>query len=188
MKKLQLVTLLKGVGNNFPTFYHPLPASKIASLTYIYKKTFPTMKRGHIGEVLDTFHEEIFNELLNNRNGVLLPKGMGKLFIITKEKSKVGIPMMSYILSIGEKIGIVGFTTDLNKKGFIDSSLWLFVLSDRKLRKVREKYKEDFMFYMNYFKINKRNNNIFDIDSKKPYISNIKETEDPLKGYNEFEI
>jgi hypothetical protein len=41
---------------------------------------------------------------------------------------------------------------------------------------------------MNYFKINKRNNNIFDIDSKKPYISNIKETEDPLKGYNEFEI
>lgn len=188
MKKLKLVQLLKGVANNYSSFYRPLTFDQIASLTYIYSKQFPGITRGKVGEVLDTFHEEIYNELLNNRNGVILPKGMGKLFIITKEKSKVGIPMMSYILSIGEKIGIVGFTTDLNKKGFIDSSLWLFVLSDRKLRNVREKYKEDFMFYMNYFKINKRNNNIFDIDSKKPYISSIKEIEDPLKGYNEFDI
>jgi len=41
---------------------------------------------------------------------------------------------------------------------------------------------------MNFFKRNKMNDKIFDIDSKKPYISIIENVEDPLKNYNEFEM
>jgi hypothetical protein len=189
MKKSQIPHLLLNAPRHCPSYYYPSGSDfDTAKLWAYYKKQIPNFRKRDIGIILDTFHEEIFNELLNNRNGVYLPKNIGKLYIITRDQPKVGFKYLNYILSIGEKIGVLAFDYDVDKAGIIDGSMWQFSFSRDKMEIIKQKYKEDFMFYMNFFKRYKKNDKIFDIDSKKPYISVIENIENPLKNYNEFEM
>lgn len=189
MKKTKLVQMLLNAPRSICSFYHPLSTDFDANkLKRHYAKQIPGFKEKDIGTIIDCFHEQIFKELLDNRNGVFLPKNIGKLYILTKDKPELGVSYISYILSIGEKIGIVAYSNDIDKKNLVDGSTWCFFLSREKMQRVRKKYKEDFMFYMNYFRINKKNNKIFDIDSKKPYIPIKENHENSIKNYNEFEM
>jgi len=189
MKKSQISNALLNAPRYIPNYYYPSGEEfSTTKLWKHYKKQIHNFRKRDVGIIVDTFHDEIFNELLNNRNGVYLPKNIGKLYIITKDQPKEGFKYLNYILSIGEKIGVIAFDHNLDKAGIIDSSIWQFSFIRPKMNIIKEKYKEDFMFYMNFFKRNKMNDKIFDIDSKKPYISTIENVEDPLKNYNEFEM
>jgi len=179
------------IKNNGPrtvqTAYHPLTAEKHPiSLRNKYRKKHPSFNIKDITRIISVFHELLFEELLNNRQGVFLPKSMGKLFIVSKE-----VPMhygwwRKQAYNTDGKLGIVAYDSNIGKRTFTDRSLWFFFMTRAKEKRVEEKYKEDYMFYMNKYKTDSWWNKFVESDGKKVYIP--KKKSSPEDGYNEFDF
>lgn len=151
-----------------------------------HKHNYPDLRMGDLGKVLTVFHEHIFQELLNNRQGVLLPYGLGKICIISKDVPYNQLKWNKQVYETNGKSGIVLYDNELGIKSIVDKSMWIFYLQEPMQFRVRDKYKEDYMFYMNAY--NKRGwwKSFVENPEKKAYIP--RERPSDLDGYNEFEF
>lgn len=148
--------------------------------------------------IVETFHENLWKECVENRNGVLLPERMGKLEIITYKASRKRLKIdrvtsknLGYVvhknpvLKDDGKKAFVDFITKSESYNMINKALWGFIPLGTFMRaknaafsENRGKYKGD--------KNNRAAGYRKDLFYKKLFAR--ENDEEVLKTYNEFDF
>lgn len=155
-------------------------------------------KYGTLKKIISLYHEEIQNEIIENRNGVELEQSLGYLFLGTCLRTSENRDIIDYGKSIKHgivvshknwetdgNIGKIFYTNYSVKYKVQDRQIWKFLACRKFTRKVKSAYPKDWTKYVvvdNRLKISKLfvPTIIKDREIKKEKIS--------LETYNEFDI
>ena len=146
--------------------------------------------------IIRTYNDELCNTIIDNRNGVELPDGLGFVFIGTCPKSKKENIDFKKSIEYGTKVFYRNFDSDNKlmkifysnyaaKYPFHNKQLWSFRLSKPVRQRASKEYKENWTRYLEVPR-NAKIASLFEENRKKNYVKNMK----PIipEGYDEFKL
>lgn len=146
-------------------------------------------------EIIDTYHEHMWNEVVNYRDGVELPEKLGHVFIGTCKPKKGSNPDRKLSIEHKQEISHRNFPSDnflakifytnfLNKYLFADREIWEFRAVREFKKKVATSYPEKWKMYhiIDNFKY------ISDLYNEKKLLNYLKSKDFIPEGYNEFAL
>jgi hypothetical protein len=164
-----------------------------------FRKKYPQYKNitdTILRQILTTHSELLYKEVINNRDGVELPEGLGFLFIGTCNAMKnhntdyaTSIKLKSLLrhrnFESDNYVAKIFYTNYANKYKFKDRELWKFKGERDFTRLVSKEYPDNWKKYIqveNFEKINK----FYKKSTVKEYYA--KKYEIDVKEYNEFDM
>lgn len=164
-----------------------------------FRKKYPQYKNitdTILRQILTTHSELLYKEVINNRDGVELPEGLGFLFIGTCNAMKnhntdyaTSIKLKSLLrhrnFESDNYVAKIFYTNYANKYKFKDRELWKFKGERDFTRLVSKEYPDNWKKYIqveNFEKINK----FYKKSTVKEYYA--KKYEVDVKEYNEFDM
>lgn len=170
-----------------------------ASLVKSFKEKYPKYKditESDLRKIIRSFNETLWKEVIDTRDGVLLPEGLGVLFIATcqapirqnidfAKSKKYGVTVTNKNWETDGRLAKIFFTSYPSNFKFQNRECWGFVACRNFKRAVAKYYPENWTLYIQI------NHNI---KMRKTYnaqrFKQGKETETrkKLKDYNEFDI
>lgn len=186
--------------NNFkkPNLSAPRYRSKIKTL--LNKKTYNEFKERYpmyenvdnsvLRKIIKSFNKKIWENVIDNRDGVEIPNSLGYLFIGTCKPPKT--LNMNYALSkkygkvlqnqnweTDGHLGKIFYTNYTSKYKFRNREMWRFEAHRDFKRTVAKKYPENWTMYMKMTPKRK---------VSQAFIQQDKKCENAFKNYNEFEF
>lgn len=164
-----------------------------------FKEKYPEYKELTFAEfkkIIMTFNANICNGIIENRNGMELPDGLGFLFIGTcpaAKKSTIdfkasidsGMTVMHKNWDSDNHLMKIFYTNRPTKYPFSNKQVWAFTCVKQFKKKASEAYRENFTKYIEVSPY-KKISTMFDRYRKKQYVRNLK----PVipEGYDEFKL
>jgi hypothetical protein len=164
-----------------------------------FKKKYPKYKDVQFKEfkdIITTFNQNIIDGVIDNRNGVELPEGLGFIFMGTCPKAKkknidyqkslkYGVETTHKNWDSNNKLLKIFYTNRNAKHSFQNKQVWAFNAVRQFKRKASKAYRENWPMYIEVDPTQKISA-MFDRHRKKEYMKNLK----PIipEGYDEFKL
>jgi len=165
-----------------------------------FRKKHPQYKKiedKELRKIIKTFNKGIFQNVIDNRNGVQLPESIGWLFIGTCQPSKkknidfaksrkYGVKVANKNWDSDGKLAKIFFTSRALKHKMKNREFWSFSASREFKRSVAKSYPENWNMYV---EVDPRQQLKAAYKSKESGIQlNKKYEKEALKNYNEFDL
>lgn len=163
------------------------------------KKKYPeysNLSLKEFKEIIMTFNNKLAEGIIDNRNGIELPDGLGFLFMGTcpptkkknidyKKSHQYGVETSHRNWDSDNKLLKIFYTNRNSKHPFENKQVWSFKAVKQFRQKASEAYKTDWAKYIEVSP-NEKISAMFDRHRKKEYVRNLK----PVlpEGYNEFKM
>jgi hypothetical protein len=164
-----------------------------------FKKKYPKYKNledKYLRKVMKDFNKIIYQTVIDTRDGVQLPELIGWLFIATCEQSKknnidfakskkYGVTVTNKNWETDGKLAKIFFSNYAPKHKMKNREFWGFIACREFKRSVAKAYPENWNMYVAAYN-NKQIKLAYQKVAYKDY--KLKQTEEALKTYNEFDI
>jgi len=164
-----------------------------------FKQKFPKYKdvdNKDLRKICITFHELFYETVIDNRDGVQLPEGLGNIFIGTCQSSKkrninfgksakYGVIVTNSNWDTDNKLAKIFYTNYATKYNFLNRECWAFTACRSFKRRVAKTYSTNWPIYIQVEPI-KKIRKMFTKAKQKDYFKDVEA--DKLKTYNEFDI
>ena len=165
-----------------------------------FRKKYPRYKEmedATLKKVIRVFNENLWNNVIENRDGMQLPNSIGWLFIGTCENSKkenidfakskkYGVKVTNKNWETDGKLAKIFFTSFAIKHKMKNRELWKFVANRDFKRSVAKSYPVNWNTYIVVDPTKKLR-----LENRKHYFKNVvlkKQQTEALKDYNEFDL
>jgi hypothetical protein len=165
-----------------------------------FKKKYPRYKNlpdAQLRKIGKTFNVTFWEHIIENRDGVQLPEGLGYMFVGTCQASKkknninygksqkYGIPVINKNWETDGKLAKIFYTSYASKYKFINRECWAFTACRSFKRSLSKSYPENWTMYVEVDPM-KKLKKIFQRDTMKHKKKN--QPDPGLENYNEFEL
>jgi hypothetical protein len=164
-----------------------------------FKEKFPKYKdidRKDLRKICIAFHTLFWETVIDNRDGVQLPEGLGTIFIGTCQSSKkrnidfgkstkYGVIVTNTNWGTDNKLAKIFYTNYSTKYNFINRDCWAFNACRTFKRSVAKTYSTNWPMYIQVEPM-KRIRKMFTNAKTKDYFKDLEKNK--LKTYNEFDI
>jgi hypothetical protein len=156
---------------------------------------YPNLTRVEFTAIIDTFNEKLWMGVIENRDGVEFPEGLGYVFVGSckspnklnidfKKSTELGQCVVNRNLSSDGYLAKIFYTNFASKYHYTHRKLWSFKASRKFKLKLSEVYREEWPKYIvvdNFAKVSsffKHQSRKFKVSKKMEY----------SKDYNEFDL